>query len=234
MSLLHYLRNWLRQIDGLTFIRKSLTIIRLYPLWRRYLKYDGLKDQIPWMPFQAREYVEKRLDSTARVFEYGSGGSTLYWARRVASITSVEHDADWYETVSSAVAQQAFSHVQVKLVLPTVTEDEVEVDLSNPDSFSSGAKEFKDMIFRDYAQSILDFPDNHFDLVVVDGRARASCLKQAIPKVKAGGLLLLDDSERIRYRHAIELLQAWERHTVFGPGPHNAYFWETSIWQKPV
>jgi hypothetical protein len=44
-----------------------------------------------------------------RVFEFGSGNSTLWWAARVASVVAVEHDATWAERV----AEDAPSNAQV-------------------------------------------------------------------------------------------------------------------------
>ena len=43
-----------------------------------------------------------------------------------------------------------------------------------------------------------------FDVVVVDGRDRVNCVKQAIPSLTPRGVILLDDSQRDRYREGIE------------------------------
>lgn len=50
---------------------------------------------IPWYTYPAIEFLEPRLRPDLRVFEYGSGWSTLWWAERVASVHAVEHDAAW-------------------------------------------------------------------------------------------------------------------------------------------
>jgi hypothetical protein len=34
------------------------------------------------------------------VFEYGAGNSTLWWAARVAEVTSVEHDPEWVASLA--------------------------------------------------------------------------------------------------------------------------------------
>ena len=41
--------------------------------------------------------------SLTRLFEYGSGGSTLWWASRVKEIFSVEHDKYWFQKVSADI-----------------------------------------------------------------------------------------------------------------------------------
>ncbi|HKO93603.1 MAG TPA: hypothetical protein VJU61_20760, partial [Polyangiaceae bacterium] len=55
-----------------------------------------LGDEAPWIPFVARRWLARQLRPHLRVFEWGSGGSTLFLARRVAELVSVEHDAEWY------------------------------------------------------------------------------------------------------------------------------------------
>jgi hypothetical protein len=37
------------------------------------------------------------------VFEFGAGGSTLYWSKRGATVTSVELNGDWYEELQKLV-----------------------------------------------------------------------------------------------------------------------------------
>ena len=48
--------------------------------------------------------------------------------------------------------------------------------------------------------------------VVVDGRQRAACLEQALPKLRPGGLILFDNSGRRRYRQAIAGCGLEEQH----------------------
>lgn len=50
---------------------------------------------LPWWPYPAIALVAERLPSSARVFEWGSGGSTLWLSERVAEVVAVEHDAQW-------------------------------------------------------------------------------------------------------------------------------------------
>jgi hypothetical protein len=42
-----------------------------------------------------------------------------------------------------------------------------------------------------------------YDVVVVDGRDRVNCVKQAIPALSARGVVLLDDSQRDRYQEGL-------------------------------
>jgi len=54
---------------------------------------------IPWMTYAAIHFLEKRVDRSMKVFEYGSGNSTFWWAERVNSVHACEHDRDWYKLV---------------------------------------------------------------------------------------------------------------------------------------
>jgi len=50
---------------------------------------------IPWYTYPAIEFIEARIGRQSRVFEFGSGWSTLWWAARVAEVHAVEHDPAW-------------------------------------------------------------------------------------------------------------------------------------------
>lgn len=62
---------------------------------------DGLP--VPWMNYSAVAFLEQRLRREHVVFEYGSGHSTLFFARLTGSVTSVEYDRKWYETMQRRI-----------------------------------------------------------------------------------------------------------------------------------
>jgi hypothetical protein len=66
---------------------------------------DG--NPIPWCTYSFIKFIEPRLKKHFKVFEYGSGNSTLWYAKRVNEITSVENDFDWYKNVSSSMPSNA-------------------------------------------------------------------------------------------------------------------------------
>jgi predicted O-methyltransferase YrrM len=73
------------------------------------------------------------------------------------------------------------------------------------------------MDFALYVKQIDEFPDEYFDIILIDGRARPSCIKRSVSKVKPGGLLILDNSEREYYlAKAIEYLKAFQRNEFYG------------------
>ena len=61
--------------------------------------HNPLRDQMPWVTFKARTWLEAYLKPDMFVFEWGSGGSTLFIAKRANKLISVEHDMGWYDRV---------------------------------------------------------------------------------------------------------------------------------------
>ena len=56
-------------------------------------------EPVPWITFPARDYLSQLDFSKAAVLEYGGGLSSLWWARRAASVTTVESDPAWVERI---------------------------------------------------------------------------------------------------------------------------------------
>jgi hypothetical protein len=61
------------------------------------LPVDKDGSPLPWFTYASILFLEERIRPDMRVFEYGSGNSTLWWSRRVSSVVSCEHDPKWYE-----------------------------------------------------------------------------------------------------------------------------------------
>lgn len=63
---------------------------------------DANSEPIPWWTYSSIDYFSTIDFSNLRVFEYGCGSSTLWWAKRAKFVAGVEMDRDWYRTVSDA------------------------------------------------------------------------------------------------------------------------------------
>lgn len=169
----------------------------------------------PWWPYDAAAWLREHLPRNARVFEYGGGGSTLWLEDLGAAVTVVEHDEAWCRHLSQALRPDT-------QLLGTPADVAGFVGSAAGDGF-----------FDSYVAAIDAQPDAGLDLVIVDGRARVECVRRAIGKVRAGGLLLLDDSDRARYQPAVALLAGWERHVFTGLKPGYPVPAQTSIWRRP-
>jgi methyltransferase family protein len=64
---------------------------------------DRQGEPIPWYTYPAIEFLRTRVRPEMTVFEYGCGNSTLWWAKRVAQVVSVEHDSDWHRRIATRV-----------------------------------------------------------------------------------------------------------------------------------
>ena len=70
---------------------------------QRSIDLEG--NPIPWWSYSFILFLRDRLNAQLRVFEFGSGNSTLWLAPRVKSVISIETDKEWYERVRVAVPQ---------------------------------------------------------------------------------------------------------------------------------
>ena len=64
------------------YLLKNLNSIKFY--FQYCLSNNSpLESELPWIAFDAIKYLDKRILPGDQVFEYGSGGSTLYFAKKV-------------------------------------------------------------------------------------------------------------------------------------------------------
>lgn len=64
---------------------------------------DSVANAIPWMNYNAIEFLDERLNKNLTLFEFGSGYSTYFYASRVKAVVSVEYDDRWYQLVKLQV-----------------------------------------------------------------------------------------------------------------------------------
>jgi precorrin-6B methylase 2 len=69
--------------------------------WRESFKeplpLDRNRKMIPWMNYAVIDFLQERLQPQFRVFEYGSGASTCWWASQTAKVVACEHDQGWFQ-----------------------------------------------------------------------------------------------------------------------------------------
>jgi hypothetical protein len=207
-------------------IAGRLELVRDLVPWYRTQDQSAIEQGRPWITFEATRILEARLSPRARVFEYGSGGSTLFFGRRVADVVSVEHDRGWLEATRSAVA--GLAGVELILAEPRPPENDAEA------AYTSSDPAFAGQTFVDYVTAVDRYANHHFDVLLVDGRARVHAFFRAEAKVRVGGLVILDDSERPTCRGALDAAAAagWLEQGRFGPKPFGQKFGRTTVWTK--
>lgn len=174
------------------------------------------------MPWPTIAFLRDRLGKGSLVFEYGSGGSTLFLARLGARVVSVEHDKKWSDIVRQRLESEGFDQVDYRSIPP---------EKSDVPGYNSPVRGFEGMSFQKYVHTIDAFPDGHFDIVIVDGRARNDCVRVALPKVRKGGYLLLDNSERDRYLPAVDHMSPYPRRVFRGLNPYQLDPGESTVWK---
>lgn len=196
-----------------------------------------LVDGWPWMPFAAIDVIEGRLDKDSRVFEYGAGGSSVFFSTRVGELVSVEHDRAWFEATREVMTERInrpkFNWRGV-LAEPQPPTTPIDLPPDDPLSYASSDEVFAGQSFYDYAAAIDEYPNEYFDVVLIDGRARPSCFMHAMNKVKVDGYIILDNAERASYRYVEETAErvGFESEEIWGPGPYNDYCWRTIFLRR--
>lgn len=73
---------------------------------------DKNDEFIPWYTYPAIEYIKQMDFSDKSIFEFGSGNSTIFWAKRCKKAVSIEDNKDWFEKVMPSLP----ANVEYKLV----------------------------------------------------------------------------------------------------------------------
>ncbi|WP_460806758.1 class I SAM-dependent methyltransferase [Nocardioides salsibiostraticola] len=145
--------------------------------------------RMPWLPFRLIDDLESRVGLGTKVFEYGGGGSTLWFLDRGASVTTVEHHPAWRVRLADEIDDPRWNLLEC-----------TGTDLA------------------DYVNSIRTCAEGSLDVVVVDGRERVRCAHEALPYLKPGGWLIVDDVDRDKYAEGLSRID-WPRRDVVGFAP---------------
>lgn len=73
---------------------------------------DSKGNSIPWYTYPAIDYIRQLDLSDKRIFEYGSGYSTIFWSSRCKELTSVEHDEFWYQQIRDQLPDSVNYHLE--------------------------------------------------------------------------------------------------------------------------
>ena len=170
----------------------------------------GNTPERPWIVPAAIGYLRRRIRSEWSVLELGAGRSTPWLARRAGHVLSLEDNEFWADETRGRLR---------------------ELDLENVELLQRPVENF--------AGEVSALPDSSLDLVVVDFLeaptvTRMDVLKPAMKKVRPGGLLLLDDSDRPGYAEAFELLAGWRFRKFVGVKDGWPEACETGIFRRPA
>lgn len=193
---------------------------------QRSVNADG---PVPWITYPALRQLERVVQPHHRVFEYGAGHSSLWWAARVREIVSVEHDPAWAAEIGAA-APANLTVVSRPAGAPATADDEARLQVffdRYPEPPRSGqfARDVDDGLewgpFTAYLTEIARYPPGTFDIVVVDGMARAPAAWLAAANVAPDGFIVFDNADRWQYGPGYEALAdaGFARLDFFGTRP---------------
>lgn len=150
--------------------------------WQRAHKSD------PWLCPPAVAFLEQWLRPTDLVVEFGSGRSTVWFARRTRHIVSIEHHKEWHARVSADLTAAG-------LLNATYTHVDQPPDPSQP---ASNDRRLNPELFTQAAQAGLAAitSDSRADMILVDGANRDTTAIWALDHVRPGGLIVVDNANR--------------------------------------
>jgi predicted O-methyltransferase YrrM len=174
--------------DGRSFASTILGQVVRRNRTRLVKRLRGHRDT-PWMRPYEEDLIRELLTALRpmRCLEWGGGLSTLQFPALLptgARWTSIEHDAGWAATLDRLVTAP---NVMVRCVPP---DDTTFVGDGTAAQFA-----------RYLAAADADAP---YDLVFIDGRARAACVARAFDLLSAGGIVVLHDANRDAYLQATQ------------------------------
>jgi SAM-dependent methyltransferase len=155
---------------------------------------------LPWFSYGAIDFLERFLRPDMSVFEFGCGGSTLFFAPRCGSVRCVEDNTQWAALVRQRLADARLSNVTIV---------EQAFDFRQPDGF-------------DDSRYLAEVRSGNFDVIVVDGQdedytIRPRCFAAAEQQVKPGGVVVVDDSWRYRQLRTSHRAKRVEIFETVGP-----------------
>jgi hypothetical protein len=184
----------------------------------RYIRdqRDGrtpLQQGQPYFSWGAIDFLRQRVKPGSRLFEYGSGGSTIFFLNLDCEVTSVETSSEWVGMVSQAVGSHLKWHL-IEHCHDNPTKDQI---AAFPRYIRTGAP---------------------WDIVVVDNTEtenlrRVSCVAEAIRCIRPGGMLVFDDAHLPEYREVPKVLAGWRRQSFKGLGTARPWVTMTDIYTAP-
>ena len=174
-----------RQVDfrpGILFSLKD----RRFDHWTpQYLRYRiqaavraALHPEEPSLTPQSIRELERRLRPDGVGAEWGSGNTTRFFARRTKHLTSFETTPNYYEQVAATLRAEGLGNVDYRLI---------------PHDFE-GETDEQEMHRNAIVRAAYAFGDDTLDYALVDSAPRGCLCRGIAPKIKRGGLLILDNA----------------------------------------
>jgi hypothetical protein len=166
---------------------------------------------LPWLTWRCVEFLDEFLRPGMRVFEYGGGGSTLYFARKGCRLVTVEGYRHWSRLIRARLdeAGDAAAAVEIR-------------EIAGPDDGEPPQEEYVRQVHY----------GGPWELILVDGAHRLACLEAARDELQPNGVLLFDNADLEEYREAPKLLPDFERRCFSGLGVGRRWATQTDVYRR--
>lgn len=142
------------------------------------MRHERRNPDDPWLTHQMTAILDGWLKPGDCGLEWGSGRSTVWLAKRVSRLETIEDNVNWAKRVEGLLSSRSIS-AEVKLNFAPITE----VDFRQPGN-------------SNYVGFGRAMADTSLDFVLIDGALRDHCAAVAIDKLKPGGIMIVDNVER--------------------------------------
>ena len=140
------------------------------------LLHERRRPGLPWLTPESVRLLATLLRPDDHGLEWGAGRSTAWLAARTGTLVSVEHDPAWRARVAEQL--DALEARTVRLVAAP---------------FDPRLEETRAAFETDYVRVADDFGQASLDFALVDGGYRSACALAVLPKLTAGGILVVDN-----------------------------------------
>lgn len=171
--------------------------------------YNSLKNDIA-LSVNAIQRIETYLSTNDVLYEYGSGGSTLWFAPLVKKMYSVEHDTNWFNKIINYLDE----NVELNLITThnaiefNKFTDSIVTELMG-DAAPGGTTRTHWNQYTNYIRSI-ESVNEPINRLFVDGRHRALCAYHAYEFLTDDAIIFFDDWNRSAYHGVLKVYDVVE------------------------
>ena len=174
------------------------------------LSQDENGDYVPWMTYEAIDFLKKIIKPEWQLFEFGCGASTLFFSQKVKKLVTIETNSLWKNLIDKKNQHKT----EIILMLDGINNPEYEKSAINY-STESCCK---------------------FDLIIIDSIKRYNCAINSIDAINEEGIIILDDSERKNYNKIFDFFthHGFKRIDFWGIAPAGLKIKNTSFFTRKI
>jgi hypothetical protein len=173
-----FITNWIRILltAFITPIRFSYKSGHFKSSFKqRAVDKDG--NPLPWYSYPAIEFLKTKNFKEKTILEFGSGQSTLWWAKNSKLVKSFEQNESWFKSIKKQLP------LNVEIVHLTDTSE------------NGMLVEIEDILIKE---------NSKYDVIVIDGLFRKQLCEIAIRYLTATGVIITDNSEGYGFKEAFD------------------------------